>query len=339
MSASAAMAGAFVVAALASAASTYLWIRFARSRRIEDLPGQRRLHSSATPRGGGIGIGLVMVVTCVLLAQTGDNKVDWAGLAAAIALFSAIGLLDDLRPVPAWIKLLLQLAAATLLVNSLGLVSTLPWILPAVLLATYVVNVWNFMDGSNGLVAGQSLAIALALALWPGESTTLRLAALALAGACAGFLPFNLPTARVFLGDIGSHTLGASVFALLWLAWKEGVLHPALALLFVSAMLLDASLTLLRRALGGRKVWQAHREHLYQFAVRRGHSHARVCLGYLIWTTMAIGVACLASAWRSSLRAWLLLFAVLALGSLVHLGLRRHWLGSNTTRRRTRRHG
>ena len=84
MNASAAMAGAFVVAASASAGLTYLWIRFARSRRIEDLPGQRRLHSSATPRGGGISIGLVMVVTCVLLAQTGDNKAEYGCVGTSI---------------------------------------------------------------------------------------------------------------------------------------------------------------------------------------------------------------------------------------------------------------
>jgi UDP-N-acetylmuramyl pentapeptide phosphotransferase/UDP-N-acetylglucosamine-1-phosphate transferase len=334
----AALAGTFAVAALASAVLTGLWIRLARARRIVDLPGQRRLHVSTTPRGGGIGIGLVMVVTCVLVIPGTPGPASWPGLAAAIAVFSAIGLLDDLRPMPAWLKLLLQLAAAAFMLAVLGQPGMFVWLLGMTLVAAYFINVWNFMDGSNGLVAGQSLLIALAVSVWPGVPLPTRFAALALAGACTGFLPFNLPRAQVFLGDVGSHALGASVFALLWLAWKQGALSLPQVLLLSSAMLLDSGLTLLRRALGGRKVWHAHREHLYQYAVRSGHSHARVCLAYATWTTIAAGVACLTGAWRSSSQAWLLLI-VMVIGGLVYNGLRGYWLGFGTRRQRTRKHG
>ncbi len=318
---------------------TQVWILFARARRIEDAPGQRRLHATPTPRGGGIGIALVMVAAGSWLGETAARPTPWPGIAAAIALFAAIGLFDDFRTSPAWAKLLAQLVAGAILVTASGSVDTLPWLALGALAVAYFVNAWNFMDGSNGMVAVQSLLIAAAIAAWPAVSSPLRLTALALAGACAGFLPFNLPRARVFLGDVGSYALGASVFTILLLAWKEGSLAAPQALLLASAMLLDASLTLVRRAAAGRKVWRAHREHLYQFAVRRGWSHVGVCLAYATWTTMAIAVACLTMAWRSSIRAWLLLVAVLALGSLVHLGLRRHWLGSGKSRRRQRRHG
>jgi UDP-N-acetylmuramyl pentapeptide phosphotransferase/UDP-N-acetylglucosamine-1-phosphate transferase len=339
MDALATLAGTFVVAALASAALTGLWIRLARARRIVDMPGQRRLHLSATPRGGGIGIGLVMIVTCVLMPPGTPGPASWPGLAAAIAVFSAIGLVDDLRPMPAWLKLLLQLTAAAFMLTVLGQPATIVWLLGLILVAAYFINAWNFMDGSNGMVAGQSLLIAVAVAVWPGVPLPTRFAALALAGACAGFLPFNLPRAQVFLGDVGSHALGASVFALLWLAWKQDALSLPQVLLLSSAMLLDSGLTLLRRALGGRKVWHAHREHLYQYAVRSGHSHIRVCLAYATWTTIAAGVACLTGAWRSSSQAWLFLFIFLMIGGLVYNGLRGYWLGFGTRRRRTRKHG
>jgi UDP-N-acetylmuramyl pentapeptide phosphotransferase/UDP-N-acetylglucosamine-1-phosphate transferase len=334
----AALAGTFAVAALASALLTGAWIRLAHARGIEDQPGQRRLHSSPTPRGGGIGIGLLMVAACLLVPVEAVGPASWPALAAAIAAFSGIGLLDDLRPIPAWLKLLLQLVAAVFLSFALEPPAAILWWLGMALAAAYFVNVWNFMDGSNGMVAGQSLVIALALAVWPGMPMSTRLAALAMAGACAGFLPFNFPRARVFLGDVGSHALGASVYALLGLAWKQGALDLAQVLVLCSAVLLDSGLTLLRRALQGRKVWRAHREHLYQYAVRSGYSHAEVCLAYVTWTTMAAGVACAANAWRSSSQAWLLLFVV-SLGSLTNSLLRRRWLGIGTRRRRSQDHG
>jgi UDP-N-acetylmuramyl pentapeptide phosphotransferase/UDP-N-acetylglucosamine-1-phosphate transferase len=332
------LAGTVAVAAFGSAALTGLWIRLARARRIEDLPGKRRLHGQVTPRGGGIGIALVMIVACVLMAPGGAGPESWMALAAAIGAFSAIGLLDDIRPVPAWLKLSLQLVAAVFLVAALGPPGALVWWLGMALVAAYFINVWNFMDGSNGMVAAQSLVIALTLAIWPDMPMPTRSAAWVLVGACVGFLPFNVPRARVFLGDVGSHALGASVFALLWLACKQGALATPQALLLSSAMLLDSGLTLLRRALRGRKVWQAHREHLYQYAVRSGHSHTRVCLGYVTWTTIAAGVASVAGAWRSSSQAWLSLFVVLAFGSLLHDVLRRRWLGFGNRRDRSQKH-
>jgi UDP-N-acetylmuramyl pentapeptide phosphotransferase/UDP-N-acetylglucosamine-1-phosphate transferase len=285
-----------------------------------------------------VGIALVVIVACALMPANAAGPDSWPALAAAIGAFSAIGLLDDLRPMPAWLKLPMQLLAAAILVAALGPPGAIVWWLLATLIAAYFINVWNFMDGSNGMVAGQSLVIALVLAIWPGMPPATRFAAWVLAGACAGFLPFNVPRARVFLGDVGSHALGACVFALLWLAWKQGAMALPQLLMLGSAMLLDSGLTLLRRIVRGRKVWHAHREHLYQYAVRSGHSHAGVCLGYVIWTTIAAGVASVAGAWRSSSMAWILLIGLLALGSLVHYLLRRRWLGFGTRRDRTQKH-
>ena len=332
MPAFAPLAGAFVMAAFASALLTACWIRFANARQIHDLPSQRRLHMTATPRGGGIGIALVMVSTCLLLARV-DTSTHWLRMAAAIASFSAIGLYDDLRPLSAPLKLLLQLCAAAQLLNALGLTTALPLLLVAIIAAAYVVNVWNFMDGSNGLVATQALLIALAISAWPNTPMPLRLAALASAGASLGFLPFNFPIARVFLGDVGSHALGTSVFVLLWLAWRAGTVQYWQVLLFCTAMLLDASLTLFLRAWRQRKFWRAHREHLYQFAIRSGHSHVQVCLVYAAWTTIAIVVARLGNAWRSPMPTSMLLLAAGLIGSVAYLRMKQQWLDQRNRRR------
>ena len=257
------LAGTFAVAALGSALLTDLWIRLARARRIEDLPGQRRLHSLATPRGGGIGISLVMIATCVLMPPEATGPASWPGLAAAIAAFSTIGMLDDLRPMPAWLKLFLQLAAAAFLLAALAPSGAIVWWLGIGLLAAYFINVWNFMDGSNGMVTGQSLLIALALSFWPGLELPTRLAAWALAGACAGFLPFNFPRARIFLGDAGSLLLGYSLGASAVLACSAappgwGRLGPLLLLAYPA---FDMIFVVVNRLREGRKVYVGGKDH------------------------------------------------------------------------------
>jgi Fuc2NAc and GlcNAc transferase len=108
------------------------------------------------------------------------------------------------------------------------------------------------------------------------------------AGASAGFLPFNLPRARIFMGDVGSGAVGALIGALALLAWRRGVLDPGALLLLASAPGIDATATLLSRVLRGRAWYLPHREHLYQWLVRRGAPHGRVALAYAAWTTLVV---------------------------------------------------
>jgi UDP-N-acetylmuramyl pentapeptide phosphotransferase/UDP-N-acetylglucosamine-1-phosphate transferase len=257
-----------------------------------------------------------------------DRRAAWIGLAGGIGTFAALGLFDDLRSPPTWIKFVVQLAAASVLVGAVfALPPSIGWLgMAATIVAcAFAVNVWNFMDGSNGLIAVQGFVVSSALALWPGQDSHLRLAALALAAACTGFLPFNVPNARVFLGDVGSHALGAAVFGLgLWSLYYGG-LTLAQVLLMVSALWLDAVLTLVRRALAGRRVWRAHREHLYQYAVRVGHSHARVCLFYGAWTAGAIVLALWAEGAPASV-GWSLLSIAALIGAAIYFSLRHRWL-------------
>lgn len=322
-------AALFAAAAFASALLTWAWIALARRRQLQDLPGPRRLHAAPTPRGGGIAVALAMLGALAWIGIWAPPPEPWLpGLAAGIAAFAAVGLLDDLLPMPALLKLALQLVAAGTMLATAADGQPVGWLHGFALLfaCAYFVNVWNFMDGSNGLVSLQAVLIALALAAWPGQGAGLRLASLALAAACLGFLPFNFPRARVFLGDVGSHAMGAAVFGLLWLSWRAGMVSLPQVLLLLSVVLLDSGLTLARRFLSGRTVWRAHREHLYQYAVRRGHSHARVALAYAAATALAWLLAVAVGGNHSSIVMVVVLTVGWLLGSAVYFGLRRRWL-------------
>ncbi|MFT3806144.1 hypothetical protein [Arenimonas sp.] len=212
----------------------------------------------------------------------------------SVLAFASIGVWDDLRSPSAVAKLLLQCLAALPL--ALGLREGWPveaWLaLPLLAMGCLLyVNLWNFMDGINGLVAMQSLLIAAAMACWPGGDPGLAWAAACLAGACLGFLPFNLPMARVFLGDAGSYLLGAAIFVGLALSVRTGKFSAPQAFVLCSGILFDGGFTLLQRAMRGRNLWRAHREHLYQYAVRQGRSHASVSLMYVAWTLLAMALA------------------------------------------------
>jgi UDP-N-acetylmuramyl pentapeptide phosphotransferase/UDP-N-acetylglucosamine-1-phosphate transferase len=152
-----------------------------------------------------------------------------------------------------------------------------------------------------------------------------RLLALALMASSAGFLPFNLPRARLFMGDVGSHAIGACLAALILWELDERDLSLFQAFILVSAFTMDAGLTLVRRIIRGRRFWQAHREHLYQMAIRKGFSHNQVCLAYAVWTGFA-AVLMLAISTQSLPAQAGFAAATAALAGAIYIGLRQRWL-------------
>lgn len=313
--------------AIASLAASFLlslgWRAFALRRGHVDQPGHRRLHQVPTPRGGGIGIALVLLVASAWL---GEGR---AAFALGLALCAGAGLLDDLRPLPPALKLALQAAGALCLAWAFPLYpAVLGQPLGVAAAACFVVglvNVWNFLDGSNGMAATQALLSALGLALLAPAAPGLAWLAVALSAACLGFLPLNFPRARLFLGDVGSHALGYAVAALgLLAASRMDAAQGWLLLLPPSVMLIDAGLTLVARARRRQVLWQAHREHLYQRAVARGWSHAGVCALYAAWTVAACALA-LAVAGQAP--PWPLAACALAYvaGTILHAALGRRW--------------
>lgn len=273
---------ALLALALLAAALTWGARHYAVHRQLLDQPGERRSHRIATPRGGGIAI----VLSVVLASAAGAFL--YPGTARVLLLF-AIGLLmvagigwwDDHRPLPAIRRLCVHMLASALLAMLVWKSSGNPLQAMLVfLVATALVNLWNFMDGINGIAASQALVAAMGFAAvlpWP-----LALAALALAAACLGFLPFNFPRARIFMGDVGSGALGYLVAALAALASVATDIGWLTLLAPLSVFIVDAGFTLLSRMLSGQRWMEPHTQHVYQRAVKAGFSHARVTGVYIL---------------------------------------------------------
>jgi len=273
---------ALLALALVSAVLTWLARRYALRRQLLDHPGERRSHHVATPRGGGIAI----VVTALVGLAAGALLYPAAAahlaiFAAGLVLVAGIGWWDDHRPLPAVRRLLVHMLASVLLA---GLV----WqatgnALQAVLLflvATALVNLWNFMDGINGIASGYALVGALSLAaVMP---MPFALLAVVVAAGCLGFLPFNFPRARIFMGDVGSGALGYLMAALAGLASVVTSIHWLALLIPLSAFIVDAGFTLSSRMLSGQRWMEPHTQHVYQRAVKAGWSHTQVTGVYIL---------------------------------------------------------
>lgn len=262
-------------------------IRYAHRQDLLDHPGERRSHHSPTPRGGGIGIVLATLGCCVWLSRM--DAFIWGWAATGLALIAIAGWWDDHRNLPVWPRLAMHVLAGGLLAIALYAHSG-SWQISAlaIVLVPVLVNVWNFMDGIDGLAASQAALCGLALA--GATSGSAQGFALVVAATCLGFLPFNLPQANIFLGDVGSGALGY-LMALLVLACLPAypvTLWPLL-LMPLGAMLVDAGMTLGCRMWRGERWWQPHVQHLYQrFARRAGHGW--VTAAYAGWTALAIGI-------------------------------------------------
>lgn len=296
-----------LVSFLLAAVATWVAILYARRRNLLDLPGQRRSHSAPTPRGGGIGIVLSVLIGLAALAYWVPVINLPVRLMVAIALIAAVGWLDDHRPLPAWSRLLVHCVAVAVwlapLILAIGSaptiaaqhLSTTPVETAGVLLLIGFLGVWsvnlhNFMDGIDGLLAMQGIFVLGALALLGlRETNSMHPLQLAMwAAAIAGFLPFNFPRARVFMGDVGSGVIGLLIAVAI--VWQTSMPEVAAAsgIVAASAFVIDSSCTLLSRMLRGRRWYSAHREHLYQWMVRAGMSHARVVAIYAGWNLLVV---------------------------------------------------
>jgi UDP-N-acetylmuramyl pentapeptide phosphotransferase/UDP-N-acetylglucosamine-1-phosphate transferase len=282
-------------------------IAYAHRRGMLDRPGQRRSHTIPTPRGGGIGIVLASLV--YLPGVLGGVRTPWsplivAGLLAALLLVAVAGWWDDHRSLPILPRFGTQLLAVLLFCLALGMTGMVWWWLPLLLLAgAWSINLHNFMDGIDGLLAQQTMFVGVGLAMlaWDDGQDTLALAAACLAAASLGFWCLNRSPARIFMGDVGSGSVGLLIFALTAMLWNTDadLLWPALIL--SSAFVTDASLTLVTRYLRGRRWYSAHREHLYQWLVRRGLTHAGGGAIYMTWNLLFAAPL----AWLACSHPWL----------------------------------
>ena len=284
------MWGWIVASAAMSALGTWLARQYALKRRLIDEPGERRSHSVSTPRGGGIGLVAACAAVMALLGAGGELPgVDWRWLLLAFLPVAVVGWWDDHRPLNARIRLLVHVMAGVALAVAFGYGDAPVAIAVVALAVAVLVNVWNFMDGINGLAVTQALLVIGTAALLLAAPWVVP--AVAFGAAVAAFVPFNFPRARIFLGDVGSGALGVLIAVVGLAVATQRTEQEVLLLLFpCAAFLVDASLTLGWRIVEGERWWTPHTRHLYQAMARR-HGHARVTGAYAVWSGIGAAIA------------------------------------------------
>jgi UDP-N-acetylmuramyl pentapeptide phosphotransferase/UDP-N-acetylglucosamine-1-phosphate transferase len=297
----------FYLAASVSAFSWWLtgWLASPGSSiLLLDHPNERSLHRTPTPRTGGVAIMgalylgvLVYGVLSRIQSSPGelmpglDSTACWILMMTGV--ISVVSFIDDRQGLPVTVRFGIQLLAASLLVIGSGLVfplTTVPlpgfikfgWIaVPfTVVFLVWMANLYNFMDGMDGFAGGMTVIGCglLGYFAWQAHHPVISLLATLQSAAAAGFLVHNFPPAKIFMGDVGSVSTGFLVAALIVLGCRDGVFDLWVPLIVFSPFILDATVTLVRRAFRQEKVWEAHRDHYYQRLVLSGWGHRRTVL-------------------------------------------------------------
>ncbi len=306
-------------------------------------PNERTLHSTPTPQTGGVAIivsvvvGLVAVASVFAILQPSKALLP-KGLASgslwiilSMLLVFVVSFVDDCIGLPASLRLGVQAAAAVIIISGVGL--TLSFIpIPggesihlgfiavpvSVLFLMWMANLYNFMDGMDGFSGGMT-AIGfgfLAYFGWKAGSPVMLMIATFVAMSALGFLVHNFPPARIFMGDAGSITLGFLGGTLTLLGVRDGIFQLWVPIILFSPFILDATITLVWRALRRERIWEAHREHYYQRLVLSGWSHRRTVLAEYGMMILCGGLAILyhhsTEQWQFViLGTWLAIFLVL----------------------------
>lgn len=326
----------FLGVTIVAIGATQVFRRYARRANLLDIPNERSSHESVTPRGGGVCIVVLFLLAVGYLHFVGGmpTSVFWALVVGAVSV-AGVGFADDHSDVSALLRFLIQSAAATFAITMLGGLPEiqlgeyrvdlgLPGDVLSVVFTVWLINLYNFMDGIDGIAAVESVCITGgALAILPyGESmffTTLLVVHLA---ATLGFLCWNWPPAKIFMGDVGSGFIGFVLAMFAIISCSLELLSIWVWLILAGVFIVDATITLVTRAIYGESLHQAHNNHAYQKLARRFNKHLPVTLGVLVINLFwLLPLAWLASTWPeqgwlTTLVAWFPLVALsLVLGS------------------------
>ena len=298
------------------AAAILSWLLASRVRlyaldRLLDIPNERSSHSRPTPRGGGLAIAVTTIGGIILAAMWG--WISW-NLAIALsgggAMIALVGWIDDHRSLPALTRFAVQFLSAGWAIFWLGGLNSLSvgfselhlGIIGSVLAIVgivWAINLYNFVDGIDGLAAGEAISTGVigGVLLLKTGNTGLAMVAFLIAAANAGFLPLNWAPAKLFMGDVGSGLLGY-LFAVLAIASENvGAVPLLLWVLLLGAFVFDATVTLCRRIAHGERWYHAHHSHAYQRMVQAGRSHATVSSMILAINVVLAALAIVAWLW------------------------------------------
>ena len=308
----------FVVSGLLSA-----WMVYGRwAYRVTDQPNARSLHDRPVPRIGGLAI---MGGICAGgFVAAGQDSWRWLILPVLLALVS---LGDDIYNLPIWVRLLahIVIAAVGVTLFAHGQLGIVEWLLIAVAMV-WMTNLFNFMDGSDGLAGGMAAIgfLFLGVEAWIGGNLIFSVLNWTIVSAAFAFLLFNIHPARIFMGDSGSIPLGFLAAASAYYGFKDGLWAGWFPVLVFSPFIVDASVTLLKRLLRGEKFWHAHREHYYQRLVLLGHGHRKTA--WLEYGAMiAAGLSALWGASQPALTQALLLSAWVVVYMILARSIDRRW--------------
>lgn len=252
------------------------WLIKGNAPKILDYPNTRSLHSQPTPRTGGIGLMIGILSTWLLFSAALPISV-WLG----VCLLSVISLADDISGMPVWFRLLAQTLVATLF-SVFCLTDMHDWIviLLVVVATIWASNLYNFMDGSNGLAGGMAVIGfgCYGLTSFLVENHQFATVNFAISAAAMAFLLHNFHPARIFMGDAGAIPLGFLAAALGILGWVEELWSWCFPLIVFSPFIADSTITLIKRGLRHEKIWQAHCGHYYQRIIQSGFGHRNMAL-------------------------------------------------------------
>ncbi|MEM7360983.1 MAG: glycosyltransferase family 4 protein [Pseudomonadota bacterium] len=271
-------------------------IKFLNQHQIVDTANDRSLHQGSVPRGGGLVIATLLFLSLIFMAIYTERYAVFSGLATSVFAWATLSWWDDQHDLSPRRRLLFQLSFAALILLAFGYVTEirisdlssiqlygLGTVITFIGLMWFT-NLYNFMDGMDGLAASQSViaAITLAFWFWQAGDPHLSLVCLLLAASCYGFLWWNWQPAKIFMGDVGSITLG-SFFGVMIIFANTRYQIPVISLvLLFGVFVFDASLTILRRILRREQFWLPHRSHYYQRLALCGFDHAKIVTSMII---------------------------------------------------------
>jgi UDP-N-acetylmuramyl pentapeptide phosphotransferase/UDP-N-acetylglucosamine-1-phosphate transferase len=314
-------------ALLASAGGTYGLYRMGARFTVLDHPNERSLHTRPVPRGGGLAIVLAAVLTSAVGSYFTTLPSEFFVLGVAGLVVVVISFIDDQRALSAGIRIATHIVAAALavyagyrvphdLLPGYTLVLAGPVsIAVSILFVVWMTNLYNFMDGMDGFAGGMAVFGFGGLAIFGvlAGNVPFAFANAIIAAASGGFLLFNFPPARIFMGDVGSALLGFLAAAFMLWGGQGGVVPFWAALLLFSPFIVDATYTILRRGVRRERIWEAHRSHIYQRLVQCGWGHRKTVLAEYV-----LMAACLLTAVWASRRALVVQQFLIAMWAIVY---------------------